>query len=109
MAGVEANIKKRLPKWIDWQVVITVVHTTKKLFQSIKLNQATVEKWMMSQAVEDILGLYVSLSSGTVPEVVQKHIQAINLTRGEDDQEVRNVFNTWKMYVWKFLRACVYI
>ena len=101
MAGVEANIKKRLPMWMDWQVVITVVNTMNNIVQSIKLNQATVEKWMISQAVKDFLGLYVSMSKGTVTEVVQKQIQAIHLTYGEDDQEVRNVLHHLEMRAWK--------
>ena len=52
MASVGANIKKRLPRWMDWEVVITVVHTMKNIFKSVRLNQAMVEKWMLSQAVE---------------------------------------------------------
>ena len=101
MSGVEANIKKRLPKWIDWQVVITVFNNMKNIVQAIKLNQATVEKLMLSQAVEDLLGLYLSMSKGTVTEVVQKQIQAIHLTYGEDDQEVRNVLHHLEMRAWK--------
>ena len=92
MVGVGANIKKRLPKWVDLEVTITVFHTMKNIVQSIKLYQATVEKWMLSQAVEDLLSLYINMPKDTVPEVVQKQIQAIHLTHGEDDQEVRNFF-----------------
>ena len=43
----------------------------KNIANSIKLNQATVEKWMMSQAVEELLEMCVSMSKGTVTEVVK--------------------------------------
>ena len=72
IAGVGVNIKKRLPKCMDWEVATTVVHTIKNIFNSIKLNLATFEKWMLSQAVEDLLKLYVSMLKFTVPEEVQK-------------------------------------
>ena len=51
------------------------------IVDSIKLNQALVEKWMMSQAAKDILLLYVSISKGTVTKVVKTD-------RG-------NLFDTW--------------
>ena len=71
---------------------LTVVNTMKNTFDSIKLNHATVEKWTLSQAVEELLDIYVSMSKGTVHEVVQKIIEAIYLAHGEDDQEVRHFF-----------------
>ena len=71
MAGVGANIKKQVSKWMDLEVAITVVHTIKNIFNSIKVNQETVEKWILSQAVKELLGLFVSISKGMVPEVVQ--------------------------------------
>ena len=60
--------------------------------KSIKLNQAMVENWMLYQAVEDILELYVSMSKGTFPEVLQKQIEPIYLTHDENDQEVCHFF-----------------
>ena len=44
----------------------------KNIVKSIKLNRVTVEKWMLSQYIKDLLELYVSISKGTVPKVVQK-------------------------------------
>ena len=38
---------------------------------------------MLSQAVEDILDVYVSMTKVTVPKVVQKQTEAIYLTHGE--------------------------
>ena len=67
MEGVGANIKNIILKWMDWDVVITVLNTTKKIVEPIKLNQVTVEKWMLYQAVEEILELYVSMTKVTVP------------------------------------------
>ena len=63
-----------------------VFHTIKNIVESIKFNQATVEKLILSQAVEGIIELYVRIPKGTLPEVVQKHIKATYLTHGEDDQ-----------------------
>ena len=54
--------------------------------ESIKLKQKTVEKWILSQAIEDLLELYVSMSKDGVPEVVPKHTEVIYLAHGEDDQ-----------------------
>ena len=65
-----------------------VVYTVKKIVNSIKLNQSMVEKCMLYQAVEKILDIYVIISKREVDEVVQKQIEAIYLTHGEDDQEV---------------------
>ena len=81
MAGVGANIRKKLPNWIDWEVAITLVHTIKNVAESIKLKQSMVEKWMLSQAIEELLKLYVSMSKGTVPKVVKK-TKTIYLTHG---------------------------
>ena len=39
MSGVGSNIKNRLPKWMDWEVSITVVHNMNNIVKSIKLNQ----------------------------------------------------------------------
>ena len=61
MAVVGANIKKRLPNWMDWEVAITLVHTMKNIVNFIKLNQSTIEKWMLYQAVEELLELYTSI------------------------------------------------
>ena len=38
MGGVWSNIKKRLPKWMDLEVAITVFHAIKNIVNSIKLN-----------------------------------------------------------------------
>ena len=62
------------------------------IVDSIKLNQATVENWMLTQAAEELLELYISMSKVTLTEVVQNHIDASYLTHGEDDQEVYNFF-----------------
>ena len=55
MANVGANIKKLLIKWADWEVYIMVVCTMKDIVDSIKIKQATVQKRMLSQAVEELL------------------------------------------------------
>ena len=70
-----------------------------------KLNQETVEKWMLSQVSEELLELHVSISEGTVTKVVQKQIKAIYLTWEKDSQEVCNFFQHLKTHVWKWLRA----
>ena len=44
MSGVQYNIKKRLPKWVDWDVDIMGVHTMKNIADSIKLIQSTAGK-----------------------------------------------------------------
>ena len=62
MSDVGANTKKQLPNWMDWEISITAFHNMKNIIDSIKLNQATVEKWMLSQAVYDLLELYISMS-----------------------------------------------
>ena len=92
MAGVGGNIKRQIPKWMDWEVSITVVHTMKNIVECIKLNQTKVEEWMLSQAVKELLELYISISKATVPKIVQKQIEAICSTYIEDDQEVRHFF-----------------
>ena len=74
----------------------------KNIVESIKLNQENIEKWMMSQAAKEILNLYVSMPTGTVPGVVQKQTETIYLEHGEDDEEVRHFSNTWKTLIWKF-------
>ena len=108
MEGVGANIKKLIQKWMGWDITITVVHTMKNIGDYIELNQETIEKWMLFQSVEELLELYVSMSMGTVPKVVQNYIKAIYLTHGEENQEARHFFNTWGTYVWKCLTSCVY-
>ena len=109
MSVVGDNIKKILPKWMYWKISITVVSNTKNIVNFVKVNQAMVEKWMLSQPVKELLELYVSMPKGTVTKVMHKQIEAIYLTYGEDDQEVRHFSNIWKTHVWKFLRECVYI
>ena len=47
---------------------------------------------MLTQAAEELLELYISMSKVTLTKVVQNHIDASYLTHGEDDQEVYNVF-----------------
>ena len=47
---------------------------------------------MLSQAVEELLRLYIKMSNGMVIELVQKQIETIYSTHGEDDQEVYNCF-----------------
>ena len=86
ITDVGVNIKKWLTKWVYWWFLITVVHTMKKISESIKLKQKTVEKWILSQAIEDLLELYVSMSKDGVPEVVPKHTEVIYLAHGEDNQ-----------------------
>ena len=77
---------------MDWYVPITVVHTMKNIVCPIKLNQEMVEKWMLSQAVEDLLEIFVSISKDMVTKVVQKQIETIYLTHDEDYQEVCHFF-----------------
>ena len=57
------------------------------IVESIKLNQETDEKWMLSHAVKKLL-----ISKGKVPKVVQKQTEVIYLTHGEDDQDACNFF-----------------
>ena len=85
MADLGVNIMKRLAKWMDWDVTIVVVHTTNNIVNSIKLNQEMVEKLMLSHVVKDILELYISMSKGMVPKVVQKNIKAVYLTHDKEN------------------------
>ena len=55
------------------------------IVDSIKLNQATVENWILTQAAEELLELYISMSKGMVPKVVQKNIKAVYLTHDKDN------------------------
>ena len=41
---------------------------------------------MLSQVIEGLLDLYVSMSKVTGPKAVQKYTEEIYWTRGEDDQ-----------------------
>ena len=86
MEGVGANIKNIILKWMDWDVVITVLNTTEKIVEPIKLNQVTVEKLMPSQAVEEFLELFFVFLKGMVPKVAQKQIEDIYLKHGEYNQ-----------------------
>ena len=52
MAGVGSNTKKWLPNWMGWEVYIMLVHIMTKIVEAIELNQATVETFMLSQALE---------------------------------------------------------
>ena len=72
MAVVGDNIKKILPKWMYWKISITVVRNTKNIVNFVKVNQAMVEKWMLSQLVKELLELYASMPKGTVPKVMHK-------------------------------------
>ena len=72
ITGVGANIKKLITKWMNLEASIMTVHTMKNIAESIKINKETFEKCMLSQAVEDLIELYVSMSKDTVLELVQK-------------------------------------
>ena len=110
MAGAGDNIKNWIPKWMDWEVYITVVQTTKIVFDSVKLNQATVEKWMLYQAADELLELYFSMSKGMVPEVVKKHTEAIYFTHGQDYREVRHFFQYPRNACLEILESvCLYL
>ena len=82
----------------------------KNIVESVKLSHAAVEKHMLSQAVDELLDMYVSISKGMVPEVVQKHIEAVYLTHGEDDQYVRHFFQHLKNACFEILKSvCLYL
>ena len=72
MEVVGDNINKQLPKSMDWEVALTVVHTMKNIVNSIIFNQATFEKLMLSQAAKWLLNLYVSMSKCMVTKLAQK-------------------------------------
>ena len=109
MAGVGANIKKLLPKYMDWEVATMVVHTINNIFESIKLNQTTVEKLMLYQTAEELFELYVIMSKGTVPKVLK------NIPRKFIRHMVKTIrryvifSKTWKTNIWKCLRLRVKI
>ena len=84
---------------MDWEVAITVVHTIKNIVDPIKLNQAMIEKWTLSQAIEDLLELYLSKPKGTVPEVVQNILRRFILHTVKTIRRSIILSNTWKTYV----------
>ena len=67
MAGVGGNIQKQTPKWMYWEVAIMVVHNMNNIVESIKLNQAAVEKWMLSQAIEKLPEMYAIMQGTRFP------------------------------------------
>ena len=109
MTGVCDNINKRIPKLLYREVSIMVVHTINNIFNYIKLNQAKVEKWILSQAVKDLLELYISMSKGAVTEVVQKQIRDIIWHMVKTIRRSVILSNTWNIHLQEILRECVYI
>ena len=82
----------------------------KNIVESIKLNQLTVEKWMLSQAVEELPNLYVSMPKGTVHKVVQKQIEVIYMTHGEDNKDVRHFVQHLKNVYLEMLKSlCLHL
>ena len=81
---------------MNWEIAITVIHTIQNIVESIKLNQATVEIWILYQAINELIKLYVSMSKSMLTEVVQKYIKEIYLKHGEDDQELSHFFQHLK-------------
>ena len=65
---------------------------------------------MLSQAVEEILKLYISMSKDMVPKVVKKQVKEIYLTHSEDDPEVLNFFQNLENASLKMLKSvCLYL
>ena len=92
---------------MDWEVATMVVHTINNIFESIKLNQTTVEKLMLYQTAKELFELYVMMSKGTVPKVLKKYTEEIYLTHGEDNQEVCHFFQNLENEYLEMLKiAC---
>ena len=85
MPGIAEKIKKRLPKWKEWEVAKTVVNTMEDVVRSIKLNQASVEKWSLSQAIIELLTVYVGMAKGQVPDAVSVQVANIYAVYDNDD------------------------
>ena len=81
--GVSSRIKKRQPSWQDWEVIQMVVCAMKDITTSIKLNQACANRWLLSDAVNDLLELYVALKSDSVPEWLIVQCRNIMAKQGE--------------------------
>ena len=60
---------------------------------------------MLSQVIEGLLDLYVSMSKVTGPKAVQKYTEEIYWTRGEDDQEVCSLYQHLESVYLEMLKS----
>ena len=59
MTGAGNDIKTRKPPNENWEVVNMVVHTTKEMVVSVHKNELVYRKWLLLDALLDIVGVYL--------------------------------------------------
>ena len=73
MPGVENEIKTCKPSNEDWELVHVVVHTMKVVVASAHKNELVGRQWLLSDAVMDIVGIYLfCCDQSAVPEADQR-------------------------------------
>ena len=55
----------------NWSVTSTVVMTMRQIVSNIVKNQASGEKWLISEAIVDTVRVYICLSGDEVNEVLK--------------------------------------
>ena len=64
-------IRDLMPSLTDWSVTSTAVMTMRRIVGSIVKNQASGEKWLISEAIVDTVRVYIYLSGDEVNEVLK--------------------------------------
>ena len=82
MPGIHDNIRARRPSLVDWEVIKTIVTTTKRIFGSITLNQCSGKEWLLSEAIVDMVWIYTYCSDDDADDDASKHLGTMVEERG---------------------------
>jgi len=98
--GMNAALRYRKPSSNDWLVVEVLVEVMKDVLDSIKFNQVSGEKWLLSDAVDDLVKLYCQSLDDEPFQNIKKIINRLD-EDGEDASLVQNVHQLSKNILGK--------
>ena len=82
MPGIHDNIQAMRPSLVYLEVIKMIVTSMKRIIGSIVLNQWSGKKWLLSEAIVDLVRIYTYCSGDEADDDVSKHLDTMVEDRG---------------------------
>jgi len=71
--GMSNSLRERKPSWQDWEVVQMTTSTLKRFVGFVVLSHARTDKWLLSDAMDNLITVYIDCVEGSETVIKIKH------------------------------------
>jgi len=90
--GMTSALRARKPTWQEWEIARMTVATLKGVVGAVTLNQAKGDKWLLSDAIDNLIKVFMTCYNGSTAVVTDITKQCDKILDDHDNSEEAETF-----------------